>query len=314
MKKSAIARIVIWSVVALILTGLLISALVIPQKGFWTSLFNSSIFDSFRYETYTYDNENEYIAGSSVVISEQITNIDVDWISGSVKIIANDSDKIKFEESASDPIEEKYQLRYRVKGDTLYIKPCKSMRTLNKIPYKDLEIYIPYDLASAMHEIDIETASAEISLTEITAKELELSTASGGVWLEKCSAVDINLENVSGYINLTETNADKVDAEFVSSDIEIMGTVGRLRVKSVSGNVYLDSDTAPNSVDISTVSGNIKFEIPENDGFSIEFDSVSGKITSDFALTLNKGTQIYGNGSRDYEFETVSGDVSVKMK
>lgn len=314
MKKSAIARIVIWSVVALILTGLLISALAIRQKNFWASFFNSSIIDSFRYETYTYDNENDYIAGSSVVISEQITNIDVDWISGSVKIIAHDSDKIKCEESASDPIEEKYQLRYRVKGDTLYIKPCKSMRTFNKIPYKDLKIYIPYDLASAMNEIDVETASAEISLTEITARELDLSTASGDVWLEKCSAVDINLENVSGYINLTETNADKVEAEFVSSNIEIMGTVGRLSVESVSGNVYLDSDTAPNIVDISTVSGDIKFEIPENDGFSIELDSVSGKVTSDFPLTLNKGNKIYGNGSRNYEFETVSGDVSIKMK
>lgn len=314
MKKSAIARIVIWSVVALVLTGILISSLVMFKKDIWMSFFNESIIDSIRYETHTYDNEDEYLPGSFVIPSEQIRNIEVDWISGNVIITAYDSDKIECEESSSDPIEEKYQLRYRIKGDTLYIKPCKSMRTFNKIPDKDLEIYIPYDLTSVMNKIDVETASAKISLTEITARELDLSTASGDVWLEKCSAVDMDIENVSGYINLTETNADNLDAEFVSSDIEIMGTVGRLNVESVSGDVYLASDTAPNSVDISTVSGDIKFEIPENDGFSIELDSVSGKVTSDFPLTLNKGNKIYGNGSRDYEFETVSGDVSIKMK
>lgn len=314
MKKSAIARIVIWSVVALVLTGILISSLVIFKKGFWASFLNESIIDSFRYETHIYDNENEYIAGSSAVISEQITNIEVDWISGNVRISAYDGDKVQFEEKSNNEFEEKYQLRYRVKGDTLYIKPCKSMRTFSKIPDKDLEISIPYDLALVMNKIDVETASAEISLAEITARELDFSTASGDVWLEKCSAVDMDIENVSGYINLTETNADNLDAEFVSSNIEIMGTVGRLNVESVSGNVYLVSDTAPNSVDVQTVSGDIKFEIPENDGFSIELDSVSGKITSDFPLTLNKGTKIYGNGSRDYEFETVSGDVSIKIK
>ncbi len=310
MKKSAIARIVIWSVVALVLTGILIGTLIFRENPNAPIIFGEE-------QGYKYNNENEYNVGASELPSDSVTSISVDWISGNVFVHAYDGDTVKIEEASHDDIEEKYELRWRVKENTLYIKPCKSTNSwnlANKIPTKDLFVYIPDALAVTMDKIKVDTASACISITGITANEIDTTAASGDTWLEKCGAVDINIENVSGYVNLTETNAEKIDAETVSGNVDIMGTVKDLSADSVSGTVYLCTDEAPSSADISTVSGEIKFKIPENDGFYIDFDSVSGKVTSEFPLIISNGWQTYGNGARHYDFETVSGNAYIEIK
>lgn len=310
MKKSAIARIVIWSVVAVLLAGILLGVMIFRENPNAPIIFGEE-------KGYKYSNENEYTVGASEIPAESFTSISVDWISGNVFVMAYDGDSVKIEESSHDNIEEKYELRWRVKENTLYVKPCKSTNSWNladKIPTKDLFVYIPEVLATTMNKISVDTASACISITGIIANEIDTTTASGDTWLEKCGTVDIDIESVSGYVNITETNMEKIDAETVSGNVEIMGTVKEMNADSVSGTVLLCTDEAPQSADISTVSGEIKFEFPENDGFCVDFDSVSGKITSEFSLIMSNGKQVYGNGERHFDFETVSGNAYLEIK
>lgn len=311
MKKSAVTRIVIWSVVAVLLIGILLGSLIFMDND------NVSIFNLGNYEVYEYDNESEYSVGNSESVSVDFNTIKVDWISGSVNLIPYDGDSVKIEETSIRDIEEKYELRWLVKANILTIKPCASMGVWNlsdEIPTKELYIYLPANLAASLNKIVIEAASAEVNITGITSTGISTATASGDTWIEKCNVTDLNIENVSGYVNCTELSAEKIDAETVSGNVEIMGSVKELDIESVSGTVYYCSNsTAPDSADVSTVSGEIKFEIPDNDGFNIEFDSVSGNVTSDFPLTISSGNQIYGNGTRNYDFETVSGNVYIEI-
>ncbi len=310
MKKSAIARIVLWSVVAVLLTGLLLGVMIFRENPNAPIILGEE-------QGYTYDNDKEYKVGAVELPSDSVTSISADWINGNVFVLAYDGDTVKVEEASHDDIEEKYELRWRVKDNILYIKPCKSTNSwnlANKIPPKDLFVYIPKTSATAMNKISVNTASACISITGITANDIDTTTASGDTWIEKCGAVEIDVENVSGYVNLTETNAETIDAETVSGNVEIMGTVKELSADSVSGTVFLCTDEAPQTAEISTVSGEIKFELPENDGFYIDFDSVSGKVTSEFPLIISNGKQVYGNGAGRYDFETVSGNAYIEMK
>lgn len=310
MKKSAVARIVIWSVVAVLLIGILVGSLVFATNPNITTITG-------EYENYRYDHENEYSVGNIDSISAQIQNIEIDWVSGKVNLIPYDGDTVKVEEFSVNDIEEKYELRWRVKENTLYIKPCESTGTwnlANKIPTKTLCVYLPETLAANMNKIEIDTASAWISVTGVTATEIDTATASGDTWFEKCTVTNLNIENVSGYTNCTEVNAEKIDAEIVSGNIDVLGNVKTFDAESVSGTVHLATDIAPDSADISTVSGEIKLRLPDNDGFNIRFDSVSGKITSDFPLTINGGDKTYGNGTRSYDLETVSGNVNIELE
>lgn len=311
MKKSAILRIVIWSVVAVLLIGILLGVLVLSNNS------KAPTINIGDYEIYKYDNENEYTVGASDLSAEAFTSINVDWINGRVNVIAYNGDTVKIEETSADDIEEKHELRWRVKENTLYIKPCKSSKGwnfVNDIPTKELYVYIPEDLAVTMNRVQIDTASAEISVTGISATKIDTTSASGNTWLEKCNAADMDVESVSGYVNLTESSAEKIDAETVSGNVEIMGTVKDLSADSISGTVLLCTSEAPQSADISTISGSIIFQLPDNDGFNIDLDTVSGRISSDFPLTMNNGSQTYGDGSRNYDFETVSGDINIEIK
>ncbi len=310
MKKSAIVRIVIWSVVALVLTGILISALVLKENP------NAPIISG-EYKNYKYDNEKEYSVGATELSAMEFTSVRVDWISGNIYLHAYDGDKVKIEETSHNDIEEKYELRWLVKDNTLYIKPCKSMNSwdlANKIPTKDLFVYIPDDLAVRMDKVYIDNASACVNISGITAEEFDITSVSGDIWYEKCGAKEIKIENVSGYVNITETNTDIFDVESVSGNVEIMGIVNSLNIDSVSGKVLLCTNKPPQSADVSTVSGDIEFQLPENDGFCIDFDSVSGKVTSELSLIINNGEHTYGDGSRDFDFETISGNVYIEIK
>lgn len=311
MKKSAIARIVIWSLTAILLTGILVFSMVFDFDD------NAAVINMGKYERYRYDNENEYSVGNTDSISTLIKNIEIDWVSGDVNIIPYSGETVKLEETSVNDIEEEYELRWRVKEDTLYIKPCKSAGMWDlakKIPTKTLYVYLPEILTVNMNQIEIDVASAGISATGITASEIDVATASGDIWFEKCTVANLDVENVSGYTNFTEVNVEKIDAETVSGNIEIMGKAKEINADSVSGAVcYSSSDTALERAEISTVSGEIKLQIPENNGFILSLDSVSGKITSDFPLTISGDDRIYGNGMCNYDFETVSGNVTVKI-
>ncbi len=310
MKKSAIMRIIIWSVVALVLAGILIGALVFKDNP------NAPIINC-EYNNYKYDNEKEYSVGAVELSITEFTSISVDWISGNVYVQAYEGDTVKIEETSHENIEEKYELRWLVKGNTLYIKPCKSMSSwnlANEIPTKDLFVYLPNDLKEVMDKVQIDNASACINISGINADEFDIVSVSGNIWLEKCGTIEMKIENVSGYVNITETNANSFDVENVSGNVEIMGIVNSMNVDSVSGEVLLCTNEAPQSADISTVSGDIKLQLSKNDGFCIDFDSVSGKVTSEFPLIINNGEQTYGNGSRDFDFETVSGNVYIEIK
>ena len=73
MKKSAIARIVIWSVVALVLTGILIGTLIFRENPNAPIIFGKE-------QGYKYSNEKEYAVGASEMPAESFTSISVDWI------------------------------------------------------------------------------------------------------------------------------------------------------------------------------------------------------------------------------------------
>ena len=96
--------------------------------GFLSNGFKNVIDDIPSYISagaYSYDNESLYTAGSGEVSANGITELSVDWISHNITIEYYDGNTISFSEpKQSDP---DYALRYRVDGNELKIKFCKSV-------------------------------------------------------------------------------------------------------------------------------------------------------------------------------------------
>ncbi len=247
--------------------------------GFLSNGFKNVIDDIPSYISagaYSYDNESLYTAGSGEVSANGITELSVDWISHNITIEYYDGNTISFSEpKQSDP---DYALRYRVDGNELKIKFCKSGFKASNPKNKELTVRLPQGLI--LNELEIDCVSADSNIKGISANSFDVDTVSGNI-------------NAEGKFN-------DIDIDGVSADSKII-THAALR--------EFDSDT---------VSGDCTVFVPADiGGFTINCDTVSGEVyTNDFKVTSIKqshgnGTYIYGDGSSEIKVNSVSGDFQI---
>ncbi len=247
--------------------------------GFLSNGFKNVIDDIPSYISagaYSYDNESLYTAGSGEVSANGITELSVDWISHNITIEYYDGNTISFSEpKQSDP---DYALRYRVDGNELKIKFCKSGFKASNPKNKELTVRLPQGLI--LNELEIDCVSADSNIKGISANSFDVDTVSGNI-------------NAEGKFN-------DIDIDGVSADSKII-THAALR--------EFDSDT---------VSGDCTVFVPADiGGFTINCDTVSGEVyTNDFKITSIKqshgnGTYVYGDSSSEIKVNSVSGDFQI---
>lgn len=151
---------------------------------------------------------------------------------------------------------------------------------------------------------------------------------------------DDDRDNLSIDLEVKVPKGMRVTASSVSGDVRIAGMEGVVRASSVSGdvrmeslrassvrassvsgdvNVVVDNLTGDGMLSFSSVSGNVTAELPKGLDADISMRSVSGSLDSDFPLTLNGRVSRssinarIGQGGRELEVHTVSGDVRLRM-
>lgn len=285
MKASAVVRIVIWSFVALILTGILVAGVVF--KGVWGGSDDFSV--GFTGNVYSGDYN---IGGGSV--TEPINAVEVDWVSGKIEISVYDGETTEIiENEISD---EDYKLRYRVENGRLTVHSEKSGFSFGIIsrPKKELTIRIPRAYAENLKEIKISSTSADINLNGLTVLEsTETDTVSGKVMVENLNTVSLECDTVSG-------------------DIKASGAIESFDLASTSGSAQITTTVPLKKLETDTVSGDVTVTLPENSGFTLEFDTVSGDFNCELPLANRNGKHICNDGSAEFEADSTSGDFSIK--
>lgn len=266
MKTSAVIRIVLYSVVALLLTGALVFGIAYP---------NMSAFLSDEIEFFD-DKDESFTSsmGESITIDSDIRKIEIEWTSGEVEFVKTTSDAVTLCETSSVTVTEKNRLVYSVSGDSLKIKYNKNAKSslfgVNNSDAKTLTVELPDKL---YNEISVETVSASVKIPAVAVKSLDIETVSG----------DVRAEGV---------RADTADCETVSGAINFSG------VMNLSGS-------------FDAVSGDISVFLPRDASFRADFETVSGKFTTDFETRRTDDEYICGTGEVELEFDTVSGDAKV---
>ena len=287
MKRNAIARIVIWSLVAVLLTSLLVVGISSSPSSFFTgdwSLGGIGV---------TYKNSALYNVGGGTV-TDEFQNIKVNWTNGKINIEAYDGEDTVISET--EVAEKENKLRWRVEDGVLKIQQMAAgMRFgLKQTPKKTLTVKIPSNVAEGLKAVTSDSVSAEVTITGISASDkIEIDTVSGGA----------NLKNIK---------TEKLDIDTVSGSIKAAGEFTELESDSVSGDVTVSSATPLKKLDCDSTSGNIRLTIPKNSGFTLKADTVSGDISCGLpAVSESKNRRVCGDGSADFETDTVSGDLII---
>lgn len=146
------------------------------------------------------------------------------------------------------------------------------------------------DVRNGRDRVDVETVSGTLDIRDIE----------GRITIEGVSA-DIDVEGASGDLS----------AETVSGNIRVRRSqLTGLRAEAVSGTISYDGSLSGNGLyRMNTHSGSITMTLPTNVGAALELETFSGRIVSDFPLTMQPG-QTTGRGKR-MEFTLGNGGARV---
>lgn len=276
MKRNAIVRIVLFSILALSLVGVLIGG--IAFKGY------SAPGIIVRSTT------EAPVVSRNHFNAEKIDRLKIDWAAGKIVILPVEGSQIAVTEEL---LGEEDEMVLKLDGSTLYVEYSENAVSLNfgSTHKKNLYITVPQDWVCK--ELDIDAASATVQAELLTIQKVESSTASGNHTFRDCKVEKLKLETVSGNLDYSGT-LDKLDFEGVSAQADVVLT------------------NFPKSIDVETVSGDLNLTLPKECGFTLEKDSVSGHFSSELETRKENGKYVYGDGQCKIEVEGVSANITIR--
>ncbi len=222
---------------------------------------------------YSYDSASKYSVGNASVDPSKVNDLEIDWVSGSVKVVYGRTRAIEIAEtSKKGKLSDDEQLRWLVDGSKLRIKFMKSGIKLLSDLDKDLVVTIPEGMVFNDLEIDTVSSNSEITV----------------------NAQKYDIDNVSGDVTLSAASAKEFE------------------MKTVSGDAMLSFASCPSEVDMDSVSGNCTLRIPADSGFTAKISSVSGKISTTIPATMSDDRIEAGDGDARFSLSTVSGNLRIE--
>ena len=279
MRTSAIVRIVLYSIAILILISILAGALFLNNVAIHTD-----------WQTFFTSENTGTVASVGYVPAGEIRDIQVEWAAGDIFIEPGDVSEITFSETAGLAKED--QLIWSKKGDKLVIQFCKTRVYFGisvEAP-KSLKIVVPRDWIC--DELEIDAASAEVTVTNMTINAVDFDGASG-----VCTFTDCHVKNL--------------DVDTASGDLRFSGTLTELDCDAASASCTMLLSNCPRRIDADMASGDLRLTLPENCGFTVDLDALSGDFTSDFATAQQNGSYVFGDGSCKISVSAMSGDVII---
>lgn len=276
MKRSAIIRIILFSLIALVLLCVLLD-------GLGLSSFAKPV-SSRTVSVQSTGEEHEFAPG-------EVSEIFISWASGDIDIQPADQDTVTVSEERSGGS----SMVVRHRGSTLEIEAGESKWGIGfgKSTQKDLTVRVPRDWLC--QSLEIGGAAADIRVDGLPITNVVLNTASGD-----CAFTDCAVE--------------KMQMNTASSDLDYSGMLKRLELKGASADCNLRLSDAPAAIEMNTASGELNLFLPDNCGFTLDRSSLSGSFQSDFATTTENDKIVCGDGACQITFSSLSGNINICRK
>ena len=217
--------------------------------------------------------------------------VEVDNVKGRVEVVAWNRPEVQLSGSLGSGVE-----KLSVEGDSkvLRIKVHYPARGRNAEPSR-LVLQVPL-----LADLEVDTVSADISVSGVAPRELELQSVSGGITANGAPGRG-KISTVSGDIQLA-MNTPRLRVETVSGKLVTQGRLnGEIALESVSGDVRLNTlGERVRKLSANTVSGDMVLALALAEDGEIRMESVSGDLH--LQLPADLSAQVSG--------ESFSGDLS----
>lgn len=275
MKRNAIVRIFLYSIIIIVLLSILgvgIAAKVLMAD--WNTLFT----------------ESEGTASSTgTADADTVRNLNIEWAAGDIIIRPADVTEITMTETGA---ETDNPMVWIASGNILKVSFWEddSFFHIGNISSKDLLIEVPRDWVC--DNLEIETASADLTVEYLTISKVEFDGASGKFEFIGCTV-------------------DTLDIDTASGDVYFDGSLNRLDCDAASADCEIVLTNHPTRIEMDMASGDLDLTLPEGCGFTATLDALSGHLNSDFEIDRTNNGFTSGDGSCIISVSAMSGDVFI---
>jgi hypothetical protein len=297
-KTSAGISIILWSII-LVVAIMLFSSLSTNNFTFFTGIIN---------------NPSDRRLLQQEVITDEITDIQINWISGGVKISQSDDfHNIYVHEYALGDLDRSKWATINVSNNQLIIESL-NQTSWNlffwQSPISYLEVFLPEQL---FNSVVLKLTSGNYELDGLEVTNLDLNATSGSLVIKNVETANTRLNITSGNINASGLKADDMDIIMTSGNVTLNATVKeKFYAKITSGLLTANfKEVAPTALDVDMTAGRVEVELVESADFEAVVSKVSGSFNADFTHTRDGDRYIYRNGSNRYSFKITSGSIKL---
>lgn len=276
--------------------------------------------DAVEQVTDTSSGESYYRAGPGEVLElqpDQVQSVSIRCSAGSVLVEESPDGIIRY-------YSEKGPMDWQLEGGHLSVSPagnsaelvmCCPSGLLDRLEINTVSASVTVDYMDA-GTLEISTISGDVDLYGFYADAIGLTSTSGDIYLSNVQTGALNMRNTSGEIDFYGGSAVECRAETISGgiDLELISSANEVYASSTSGDMELTLDIGTNYVSCVTKSGDVDLKLPEDEGLTLTYTTISGDVESDLPLSRSGDSYTYGSGGPcTIEVQTTSGDVELVM-
>lgn len=193
----------------------------------------------------------------------------------------------------------------------------------------DVELYLPrrfweFIQVTATNgdvtiEDDIEVGRLSV---KTTCGDLTADCASCGKFYFKSASGDCHVSGLTGEVQVETMSGDvtahghmtQVRLSSMSGDVELSGSFTGGHITSMSGDVRLETSILPETLEVSSKSGDCQVYLPgDQGGFTLCFKTTSGDFRSQLPLQrTSRGAVYQDGGDRTFVMSSISGDLRLR--
>jgi lia operon protein LiaG len=261
-------------------------------------------------------NAEEYqVSENKTIDSANVNSINIEVVSSDIEIVESLSENIEIylTGQTTSKINERPELKVTQEDDIVTIA----------VEYKTLRgTFFNF---GGMHDINLKVALPKNIV------DMKINTISGDLDVSNFEFADFKFEGVSADANINNIKTNNFQFSAISGDLTASNletsafvtetTSGNVKVSSltatstitnsISGDVNLDYTELEGGINVESVSGDIKFKLPSDSSFAIDFDTSSGDLTNQFTGMTTESIVMVNGGLHRMYVSTVSGDLSV---
>jgi len=167
--------------------------------------------------------------------------------------------------------------------------------------------------------LSIDTGSGDVTLAGHDG-DLSVDTGSGDITLSNITTGDLSLDTGSGDVRVDGVRASALSVDTGSGDVTVAAAeVGNVEIDTGSGDIRIGLTGDVSALSVDTGSGDVEVSAPKSLGATVEIETSSGDISTEFPLQVTrKGrdglTGKIGDGNGRISIDTASGDVTLKQR